>query len=91
MYWEGNCYVDLAFAFGVARTPNIFNRRGGLLEWIFGVSDSVNEEDIQKITCKGIQKAINKIMRLGRGTLIAKFDLSRAYCCFPICESHTCR
>ena len=45
MYWEGNCYVDLAFAFGVARTPNISNRGGGLLEWIFGVSDSVNKED----------------------------------------------
>ena len=26
-------------------------------------------------------------MRLSRGALMAKFDLSRAYLCFPICES----
>ena len=39
------------------------------------------------ITCKGIQEAIDKIMRFGRGALMAKFDVSRKYRCFPICES----
>ena len=42
MYWEGNYYVDVALPFGIARAPGIFN----LLEWMFGDSDSVNEENI---------------------------------------------
>ena len=37
---------------------------------------------------KGIQEAIDKIMQLDRGALMAKFDLSGpVYRCFPICES----
>ena len=50
------------------------------------VNDSIPKE-LCCITCKGIQEAIDKIMRLGRGALLAKFDLSRVCRCFPICES----
>ena len=47
MYWERNYHVNLALRLRVARAPDIFNRGGDLLEWIFGDSDFVNEEDIQ--------------------------------------------
>ena len=48
---------------------------------------SVNAKGICRITYKGIQKAINKIVRLGMGALMAKLGLCRAYRCFHICES----
>ena len=41
-------------------------------------------EDSCYFKCPGIQEAIDKIMLYGNGTLLAKFDLSRAYRCAPI-------
>ena len=35
---------------------------------------------------KGIQSAIDKVMHYGKGALMAKFDLKRAYRAFPIRE-----
>ena len=46
-FWLGNYYVDLALPFGVSRAPNILNRAGDLLQWIFGKDKYVCEDDIQ--------------------------------------------
>ena len=50
---------------------------------------SVNDgipSDVTHIYCKGIQTAIDKVMRYGKGALMAKFDFKRAYRAFPIRE-----
>ena len=49
------------------------------------VNDGIPKE-ICHFTCPGIQEAIGKIMRYGRGSLLAEFDLNRAYRCLPVCE-----
>ncbi len=40
------------------------------------------------VSYAGIPKAITIIMRLGQGTLLAKFDIRRAYRSLPICKDH---
>ena len=49
------------------------------------VNDGIPSE-LCYVTCKGIQSAIDKVMHYGKGALMAKFDLKRAYRAFPIRE-----
>ena len=49
------------------------------------VNDGVLEE-LRHTSCPGIQQAIKKIMKYGKGTLMSKFDMKRAYRNIPICE-----
>ena len=49
------------------------------------VNDGIPKE-ICYFTCTGIREVIDKIMRYGRGTLSAKFNLNRAYRCLPVRE-----
>ena len=40
-----------------------------------------------EVSYVGIPEAISAIMLLGRGTLLAKFDVQRAYRLLPVCPS----
>ena len=61
------------------------------LSYPFGasVNDGIPSE-LCYVTCKEIQSAIDKVMHYGKGALMAKFDLKRAYRAFPIreCDRH---
>ncbi len=47
------------------------------------VNDLIPDQEAS-VSYAGLPEAINTIMRLGRGTLMAKFDISRAYRSLPV-------
>lgn len=50
------------------------------------VNDGISIED-SKVTYNGLTSAISKILLLGKGTVLSKFDLKNAYRLLPIRES----
>ena len=47
MFSKNKYYVDLALPFGLCKAPNIFNRGGDILEWVFGQLEDIIEDDLQ--------------------------------------------
>jgi len=52
----------------------------------FSVNDGILKEDATVSYCK-MSDICEKILKLGRGTLLSKFDLSRAYRHVPVCPA----
>ena len=64
-------------------------KRSLITDLSFPHGNSVNDgtaEELCHTRCPSIKSAVKKIIKYGKGALMAKFDLSRAYCNIPICE-----